>query len=474
MSAYPLPRCDKCDKEFEKLLQCGRCKNAFYCSPKCQTDAWKNHKNVCRRPGKEPSEAVLELLNPKPEKTDPPPAPKKSVVQKEQPVRVEAEDLEVEEEAELSKQFRQELLRETQVVNAQMMTAMQEARGDPGQFLPRVQELKAAYEQMLLDHLNTRSRTQRAKDGIADCEEKEDPHLAAVHLGHDLMKEVVMAMLQRGMSSGSAMDQLDLANNHFNACIVQNTPPAKYALEDDALEGFEPAITRVKEKGFVTLEGLLDDEIASVIYNECRDNFWERRKLGAMHEAKGAADGSFECWLPYPPRKGTSPELEHALRILFGLPHEFAKNGYPRQLKVPTMAHLSCFPRGSLERLHLDFDGDKAGSSSSSSGRELTFVLFLTPGWEREDGGAFRAYLNGDRPGPRPGQATVGYAAGSSRDGEAYAADDDGPASDEHCIKEIWPEAGQCVIFRSRELWHEVLPAKKDHFALTLFVQRAE
>lgn len=473
MSAYPLPRCDKCDKEVEKLLQCGRCKNAFYCSQKCQTDAWKNHKNVCRRPGKEPSEAVLELLSPKPEKADPPSVPKKSVVQKELPVKVDAEEIQVEEEAELSKQSRQELLRETQTANAQMMMAMQETRGDPGHFLPKVQELKADYEQTLLDHLNSRSRSRRAKAGDATCEETEDQHLAAVRLGQDLMKEVVMAMLQRGLSSGSAADQLDLANNHFNACIVQNSPPAKYALEEDVLEGFGPAITRVTENGFVTLEGLLDDEIASVIYSECRDNFWERRKLGAMREARGAADGSFECWLPYPPRKGTSPELEHALRILFGLPHEFAKNGYPRQLKVPTMAHLSCFPRGSLERLHLDFDGDKAGSSSSS-GREMTIVLFLTPGWKDEDGGQFRAYLNGNRPGPRPGQAVIGGAAGESKDGESYAIDDDSAANDAYCIKEIWPEAGQCVIFRSRELWHEVLPAKKDHFALTLFVQRAD
>ena len=39
-----LPRCDKCDKEFEKLLQCGRCKNAFYCrSSKCLSRPFLKH-----------------------------------------------------------------------------------------------------------------------------------------------------------------------------------------------------------------------------------------------------------------------------------------------------------------------------------------------------------------------------------------------------------------------------------------------
>ena len=33
-------------QEFEKLLQCGRCKNAFYCSRECQNNAWKRHKSL--------------------------------------------------------------------------------------------------------------------------------------------------------------------------------------------------------------------------------------------------------------------------------------------------------------------------------------------------------------------------------------------------------------------------------------------
>ena len=33
-------------KEFEKLLQCGRCKSAFYCSRECQNNAWKTHKQL--------------------------------------------------------------------------------------------------------------------------------------------------------------------------------------------------------------------------------------------------------------------------------------------------------------------------------------------------------------------------------------------------------------------------------------------
>merc|ERR1719353_2482265 len=180
------------------------------------------------------------------------------------------------------------------------------------------------------------------------------------------MKEVIMTVLKRGLSISASIDQLDVANNHFNAGIVWPRMPADYALEDGDLDGFAPAAMKLMEKGFVCVVGLLDDEIASPIHAECKQKFWEGRDAGAMRPASGSFVDGYECWLPYPPRKGTSPELEHALKVLFALPHEFQKNGYPHQLKVPTMAHLSCLMPGTgTEKLHLD------NHMAAEGGREL-------------------------------------------------------------------------------------------------------
>ena len=99
-----------------------------------------------------------------------------------------------------------------------------------------------------------------------------------------------------------------------------------------------------KEKGFVCVEGLLDDELAGVIYAECKEKFWDCRHSGAMRASAGPMVDGYGCWVPNPPRRGTSPELHHALRVLFGLPHEIARHGYPKSLKLPTMAYLGCLP----------------------------------------------------------------------------------------------------------------------------------
>jgi len=444
-----LQRCDKCDKEFEKLLQCGRCKNAYYCSQACQTEAWKKHKNICRRPGQEASAQAAQLAAPKPVKTNP--VTKKTL---------EPASEELVEAAEQAKQFRQELLKETQLANVKMMTVMHES-GDPSKFLPQVKTLKDEYIQTLLERLSQQDKSK-----------EDDRYEEAIRLGTDLMQEVIMIILQRGVSRSSAVDQLDLANNHFNAAIVQQRPPADFALEDDAMDGFEPAVTKVKDKGFVSVEGLLDDEIAAVIEKDCVERFWSGRSDGAMHQATGCCTGH-ECWVPYPPRKGFSPEFDHALRILFGLPHEIMRHGYPKKLKVPTMAHLACFPPETLERLHVD---NPAQAGSPGASRELTIVLFLMPAWNAEDGGAFRAYLDEDgRARAKP------QAAGESADaqksplavtsGYAGKANAETDPADDVTSKDFYPEAGQCLIFRSSELWHQVLPSKRMVFALTLFVQ---
>ncbi|CAJ1338665.1 unnamed protein product [Effrenium voratum] len=415
--AAPLPRCDKCDKEFDKLLQCGRCKNAFYCSKECQNTAWKSHKNICRKPNEEPPEAKIHMTRLAQKEAKPKP---KSFGYS-PPVTVTKEDLE---EPETAEQFRQELLREAKVTNAKMMAAMQESGGNSQVFLPQVASLKEAYYSFIMERMC-------AKDP-----EREDVHDMAVQYGEGLMREVIFALLQRGLPNSASVDQLDLANNHFRTGIIQQMSPAEFALSDGDLEGFEPAVSRVSQKGFVTVEGLLDAEMAAVIHKECEENFWHHRAVGAMSLAKGEKDGFYECWLPYPPRKGTSPELEHALRILFGLPHEFGRHGYPTKLKTSTMAHLACFPPGSREAKHLDSAGD------TTNPRELTYSLFLAHDWKEEDSGQHRIFLDGKEE-SKPHQ-------------------------------DVCPEVGRCLIFQSQTVEHMVLSPKRLLFVLTIFAYRAE
>eukprot|EP00439_Symbiodinium_sp_Y106_P046912 s7180_g6.t1 len=450
MATAPLPRCDKCDKEFEKLLQCAKCKKAFYCSRECQTDAWKRHKNICRKPEEEAPEASLQAWR---VSQSVKPAPKPKAAESSSRLTVRAEDLE-EDAASEFQQLRKELLKDTKEANARMVSVMQASAGDPMAFLPEVQKLKEEYQQLLLDRLRSCGSYKPAEDSFA----------AATRLGEELMKEVIMALLQRGMSTSASVDQLDLANNHFRAGILQQNPPEAFALQEGDLDGFEPAVLRVAEKGFVTVEGLLDEDIARTISEECESIFWKGRNDGAMSIAQAPAEGVFECWIPYPSRRWMSSEFQHALRILFGLPHEFCRHNYGAKLKVPTMAHLAGIPAGAKEAVHLDFAG------TGSSGRELTFALFLTHQWTVEDGGALRAYVDGDDKvlSCPDGNEEVP----SSQTPEPDAEREGGKGSSNRgskIFKDVFPEVGRCLVFQSKRLWHEIRPPNKTLWVLTLF-----
>jgi tetratricopeptide (TPR) repeat protein len=56
--------CSNCNKELEKVLRCGRCKQEVYCSQECQRIHWKqgDHKKLCRDPNQDPLPSVGSLF----------------------------------------------------------------------------------------------------------------------------------------------------------------------------------------------------------------------------------------------------------------------------------------------------------------------------------------------------------------------------------------------------------------------------
>jgi SM-20-related protein len=89
--------------------------------------------------------------------------------------------------------------------------------------------------------------------------------------------------------------------------------------------------------------------------------------------------------------------------------------------------HFAHYPPGSRYRRHLDV-------FLRSSRRRVSAVFYLNPDWTPEQGGQLRLYLPTDH-----GETTV----------------------------DIWPEAGTLVLFDSRTLEHEVLPATRPRYSLT-------
>jgi len=133
--------------------------------------------------------------------------------------------------------------------------------------------------------------------------------------------------------------------------------------------------------------------------------------------------------------KGYGEEMD---RIL----NEMRLIGEEAGLQEPLSAILACYP-GSEDglddedapryRKHLDNYGP---SVEPGNKRELTIIMYLNLAWGEVNGGQFRAHLES-----------------GSRD--------------------ISPHGGDMIIFESTGLAHEVLPASRSRFAVTLWMEGA-
>eukprot|EP00927_Polykrikos_kofoidii_P031883 TRINITY_DN27308_c0_g1_i1.p1 TRINITY_DN27308_c0_g1~~TRINITY_DN27308_c0_g1_i1.p1 ORF type:complete len:473 (+),score=77.01 TRINITY_DN27308_c0_g1_i1:65-1483(+) len=462
--------CAWCNKDTKKLLRCSRCGITVYCSPECQRGAWSTHKKDCKP---RPSAANSAL----------PPSVghasnTASVDAASAPTEVtELVDGDDEEKGNLESAsvFRKRLLLAAHAANVRMVEAMQEAGGDPSEYLAPLFELKLEYEREIGDRLWLRRREEAQEAAVqmgktevstatASSSEvvdssTDDPRV----LSNELMGKVMTACLRRCVPEVVKEYLLDLANNHFAFPIMERVSPGSYALPKDQVEGFQNASARVCGGGFCCVDGLLDEVAAKAIFQELTRRHWDARGVGGLSSTSGT-EGGFGYWLPYPVRSGYSAQLQQVLTVLFGLPCELERAGYPQKLAVPTMVYVGCLPPGASEPLHLD-DGDGFnGPCFSGLKAEITMVLFCNPGWEEAHGGAVKAHLTDEGAcDPSAGRRLLDTQQTAAAEVEA------------NCdVQEFFPEAGRCLIFRTRECWHEVLTSSRMRFALTLWVGRAD
>lgn len=89
--------------------------------------------------------------------------------------------------------------------------------------------------------------------------------------------------------------------------------------------------------------------------------------------------------------------------------------------------HLAMYPPGSFYRRHLDV-------FAHAKQRQLSTILYLNEGWQPEDGGQLRMYLDGANLAPH---------------------------------LDLAPLSGRLVCFLSDTFYHEVLPSQADRLSIT-------
>lgn len=183
------------------------------------------------------------------------------------------------------------------------------------------------------------------------------------------------------------------------------------------------------DRGWAIGGGLLEDDVLDALLAEARAA-WQQGDL------RPAGIGRLEGHVVEPGIRGdhirwiTEEQPSLARERYFALMGEL-REALNRELFLGLRAfeaQLAVYPPGTFYRPHVDRFAD-------ADERVISCLLYLNRAWVPEDGGALRLHVEG------------------------------GPV-------DVPPLAGTLVVFRSRDVRHEVLPAHRDRYSLTGWFRR--
>lgn len=297
---------------------------------------------------------------------------------------------------------------------------------------------------------------------------------------------------------------------------LQNAPsfkPRSFLIDPTCSDGLEQyldnaAISKLNRDGFLLLGNVLQPHELTACQREANSLLADNILIESMQKSFGRTDkyvflSEAQC------TEGKLTGLRVAINRIMGLARMLhlktgcagpdlqrargeaspgANAGVPSKrhavpLRIPQMAMLAAYD-GKATRYPAHRDnalsvgatvaGAAAAKNLQSNARHLTLVLYLNDkSWQPKHGGALRCHLRAAR--------WAGELTGNElRDGAAVdpRADEDGctadcPGPDGTCHVDVQPRGGQLVIFFSRELLHEVLPAHRRRWALSLWIEDA-
>ena len=196
---------------------------------------------------------------------------------------------------------------------------------------------------------------------------------------------------------------------------------------------FDSIADALAEHGFAVSDQFLSQSEVKAILgtNVFRQDVEKLRKAGIgkqqQHQINESIRGDHIQWLD---KNTVEPELRSYMRRVESLMQQLNKALF-LSLKDFEI-HVTVYPVGTFYKRHLD-------QFKKDDHRRLSIICYLNEDWDESHGGQLRIYLP------------------------------EGP-------RDILPEAGRLVCFRSDQLEHEVLPATRERRSLTGWIldQHAE
>jgi len=265
-------------------------------------------------------------------------------------------------------------------------------------------------------------------------------------VARDIVKECLIRYILKLINSDNS--GVHASGSHDAGLLAT---PQGYTAGD--LESFNPeTIRNVMEKGYGIQDQWVDDNVVRQIYNELELLDFDGKLVEVQQQKMTGTRTDRIHWLTYDALdREKQPGLVTLFKKMISVPFELNKK-CSLYLQASASFQISVYPaeKGFYKR-HVD-----GGYEELNNGRKITAMFFANKTWAKEDRGPVQMYKRC----PNPFQlAKIGA-------GEVTSSHN----TDQELEEEIEPHGGRLLLFRSRDMPHEVLPARRKRYVVTLWL----
>mmetsp|Transcript_133195 Transcript_133195/g.371287 ORF Transcript_133195/g.371287 Transcript_133195/m.371287 type:complete len:415 (-) Transcript_133195:57-1301(-) len=213
------------------------------------------------------------------------------------------------------------------------------------------------------------------------------------------------------------------------------------------LDSFTPDTIRgLMERGYGFQDGWMDDSAISKIHGELELLDYDGKLVEVQQQKMTGYRTDRIYWLNYESLdREKQPGLVQLFKKMISIPFELNKK-CSLYLQASASFQIACYPNKGYYKRHVD-----GGYSDLNNGRKITAIYYANTTWGSEDGGQLRMFKRL----PNPFQIEKG----------------EEPSREKYEVEEeIEPLGGRLLLFRSRDMPHEVLACRRKRFAISLWL----
>jgi len=261
----------------------------------------------------------------------------------------------------------------------------------------------------------------------------------------DVIKECLIRHVLKVINSENSGS---VANGSHDAGLLA-TPQGYFGGD---LDSFSPDCIRgLMEDGYGYQDDFVDENTARSVFKELEFLDFDGKLMDVQQQKMTGYRTDRICWLNFEALdREKQPGLVTLMKKMISIPFELNKK-CSLYLQASSNFQLACYPKSGYYKRHVD-----GGYEDLNNGRKITAVFYPNDSWFSGDGGHLRIFKRQLNP------FQVEDLKKQEKEVPEYNKDE--------VSEEIEPQGGRLVLFRSRDIPHEVLATKRKRYAISLWL----